>query len=68
VLYLLNYKDNIHLAESFTDFLAAWERMCYIGPQLWIIDRFFGDGDVLVGKSPEVDQLRSLLGVPNGDG
>jgi hypothetical protein len=65
VLYLSHDEDNVHLADSFTDFLTAWEHLCYIGPEIWLLDRFFGNDDLLVRKSPEVDQLRWLLGVPN---
>jgi hypothetical protein len=65
VIYLSHDRENIHLADSFTDFLTTWERLCYIGPEIRMFDRFFGGDGLLDPRSPAVDQLRSLLGAPN---
>jgi hypothetical protein len=66
VLYLSHDGDTAHLADSFTAFLMAWERLCYLGPEIWLLDRFLGDDGILAPGSPlRADRLRRLLGLPN---
>lgn len=66
VLYLSNDGDDELLAESFTAFLTTWERLCYIGPEFPLLERLRDAGEgFLDPDSPEADQLRHLLGVPN---
>jgi hypothetical protein len=65
VLYLSHDGENVQLADSFTAFLTTWERLCYLGPEIWLLDRFRDYDGLLVPDSPAVDQLRQLLEVPN---
>jgi hypothetical protein len=66
VLYLSHDKEDVQLADSFTSFLTTWERLCYIGPEPRLLDRFRDpDGGLLDADSREADQLRQLFGVPN---
>jgi hypothetical protein len=44
---------------------VTWERLCYLGPEIWLLDRFRDYDGLLVPDSRAVDQLRQLLGVPN---
>ena len=66
VLYLSHDKEDVQLADSFTAFLTTWERLCYLGPEFRLLDRFREqDGGLLDPDSREADQLRSLFEVPN---
>jgi len=65
VLYLSHDGENVQLADSFTAFLTTWERLCYLGPEIWLLDRFRDDDGLLDLDSRAVDQLRQLLGLPN---
>jgi hypothetical protein len=62
VLYLSHDKEDVQLAESFTDFLTAWERLCYLGPEMRLLDRFRDDDGLLDPDSGAADQLRQLFG------
>lgn len=51
------------LAPHFTSFLSAWERLCYIGPEHWLLDEFRGPDGALDPDSTRAARLRELLGV-----
>lgn len=62
VVYLNHEDESFLLAPSFTAFLAAWERLCYIGPEHWLLGEFRGDDGYLDPGSPRAAALRALLG------
>lgn len=62
VVYLDHEGEAFPLAPSFTAFLAAWERLCYIGPEHWLLDEFRGDDGFLDPDSPSAAALRALFG------
>jgi hypothetical protein len=63
VIYLSHDDESIVLAPSFNGFLAAWERLCYLGPEIWLLERFRGEDGFLDGGSAEARELRALLAV-----
>jgi hypothetical protein len=65
VLYLSHDNEDVQLANSFTAFLTTWERLCYLGPEPRLLNRFSDDDGLLVADSGEADQLRRIFGVPN---
>lgn len=41
VVNLSHERDEpMRLAATFEDFLAAWERLCYVGPECWELEPF----------------------------
>ncbi len=65
VVYLNHEEESFLLAPSFTAFLAAWERLCYVGPEHWLLGEFRGDDSYLDPDSDRAAALRSLLGEPS---
>jgi len=66
VVYLSHEGESALLAPSFTEFLAAWERLCYLGPEIWLLDAFRGTDGFIAAEGPAVTQLRRLLGLSAG--
>ena len=64
VIYLSHEGESALLAASFTEFLAAWERLCYLGPEIWLFDAFRGPDGFIAAEGPATDKLRRLLGAP----
>ncbi len=71
-LYIAEAKDNptvVYLAhdesfiisESFTDFLSHWERLCYIGPEVWMLENFRGENGYINSNTDKAKLLRNLL-------
>jgi hypothetical protein len=53
--------EGARLADSFTGFLAAWERLAYLGPELWLLESFLGP-DGLAPETAAAQRWRALLG------
>jgi hypothetical protein len=62
VVYLDHEDEAFPLALSFTAFLAAWERLCYIGPEHWLLGEFRGANGFLDPDFPRAAALRALFG------
>jgi hypothetical protein len=50
------------IAVSFTFFLQTWARLCYIGPELWMLAPFRDEGGLLNADAPKAGLLREVLG------
>ncbi len=62
VVYLSHDDESFVVAESFTDFLTHWERLCYLGPDVWMIENFRSENRYLNSNSNKAEGLRKLLG------
>jgi hypothetical protein len=52
------------IASTFEAFLLAWERLCYIGPEIWLLDEFRDPRTGLLdSETSKAEQLRRLFGV-----
>ena len=60
VVYLCHDDESLLLARNFPEFLAAWERLCYLGPEHWLLEPFIGDSG-LDAESERAKSLRALL-------
>lgn len=63
VVYLSHDDESFALAQSFTAFLTAWEQLCYVGPEAWLLGQFIGEEGVLDPGTGKASRLRQLLGV-----
>jgi hypothetical protein len=64
VLYLSHDGDDAVMTESFTAFLAAWEHLCYVSPDLLLQNSFFAAGYALLDPdSRRAKKLRQLFGL-----
>jgi hypothetical protein len=63
VIYLSHDDESFVIAESLTDFLTYWERLCYIGPESWMFESFRGKNGYINSDSVAADDLRRLLGL-----
>jgi hypothetical protein len=61
VEYLNHDDESFMLAPGLAAFLTAWERLCYIGPEHWLLSEFIGDDGYLDSESDRAGQLRALL-------
>ncbi|HEX8696902.1 MAG TPA: SMI1/KNR4 family protein [Longimicrobium sp.] len=61
VLYLSHDDASLALAPSFTAFLDAWEKLCYLGPEVWLLDPFLRADGQLDPGTPSAARLRRLL-------
>ncbi len=64
VIYLAHDDQSRILSPSLSVFLSAWERLCYIGPEIWLLEEFLGDDGMLTAVGAKADALRALLGAP----
>ena len=62
VVYLSHDDESFIIAESFTDFLTHWERLCYIGPESWMLENFRNENGYINSVSNKAELLRELLG------
>ena len=62
VAYLCHDDDAFLLAPNLRAFLLAWERLCYVGPEHWLLQPFIGEAGYLDAEGPIADGLRALLG------
>lgn len=61
VVYLSHDDESFIIAKSFTDFLTHWERLCYIGPESWMFEKFRSETGYINSDSVEAKDLRELL-------
>lgn len=62
VVYLCHEDESRVIAPSFTAFLQAWERLCYIHPDLAVLDPFIdADTGYLSSKAEAAHSLRILF-------
>jgi hypothetical protein len=62
VAYLCHDDDSFLIAAGFQDFLTAWEQLCYLGPEEWLLRPFIGEAGYLDGHSERAARLQRLLG------
>jgi hypothetical protein len=62
VAYLCHDDESFLLAPQLAEFLIAWERLCYLGPEHWLLRPFIGEGGYLDTEPPLATRLRALLG------
>ena len=61
VVYLNHDDESVTIAPGFDEFLRAWERLCYLGPEHWVLLEFVGADGYLDGNSPRAEQLRRVF-------
>ena len=61
VVYLNHDDESSVIAPSFVAFLHAWERLCYLGPEHWMLLEFTGPDGHLDPDSDRAVRLRTLL-------
>jgi hypothetical protein len=61
VVYLSYDDESFIIAESFTDFLTHWERLCYIGPEVWMLENFRSENGYVNSNTNKAELLRKLL-------
>jgi len=62
VAYLSHDDESFLLAPTLMAFLAAWERLYYLGPEQWLLRPFTNDTGYLDPESERAARLRELLG------
>lgn len=62
VVYLAHDDESFTLAPSFTAFLEVWERVAYIGPEVWMLDDLLDEQSFLDEDTERAQELRLLLG------
>ena len=64
VVYLAHDDDSKVIAPDFDTFLETWERLCYIGPEIWLLKEFINqETGLLDPNSVKAIELRRLFGV-----
>lgn len=64
VVYLAHDDDSKVIAPDFDTFLETWERLCYIGPELWLLEEFINPTTgFLDANTAKAIELRKLFGV-----
>ena len=61
VAYLCHDDESFLLAPTLVEFLTAWERLCYLGPEHWLLRPFMGDSGYLDAESERAARLRELF-------
>jgi hypothetical protein len=61
VVYLNHDDESSVIAGNFVAFLTAWERLCYVGPEHWMLLEFTAAGGHLDPDSDRAAGLRQLL-------
>lgn len=62
VLYLSHDDESQTIASSFTSFLQAWEQVCYLGPESWVLEPFIDpESGLLDGECANAQKLRRLF-------
>lgn len=62
VIYLSHDDESSLIANSFTDFFGDWEQLCYVGPEIWMLQNFRDENGYINSNSDESEELRKLLG------
>lgn len=64
VVYLSHDEESRVIAPSFTAFLQAWAGLCYIGPEIWLLENFLDEKTGWLDSTSErAKKLRELFGV-----
>jgi hypothetical protein len=61
VVYLNHDDESVVLGATLGAFLDAWERLCYLGPEHWLLQPFIGTDGYLDPASDRAAQLRGLF-------
>lgn len=61
VIYLNHDDDSSVIAPSFPTFLSAWERLCYLGPEHWLLLEFADASGHLDPDGERAARLRQLF-------
>lgn len=61
VIYLSHDDESSVISNSFTDFLTNWERLCYIGPEGWLLDIFQDEKGFICSDTEKEDKLRNIF-------
>lgn len=61
VVYLAHDDEPFVLAPSFTSFLQTWEKLCYIRPEIWILEPYLDDERQLTSSAQSSQQLRDVF-------
>jgi hypothetical protein len=62
VIYLCHDGENQIVAKDFISFLSEWERLAYVGPEIWIISEFRdGSSGYLDSETAKSQALRNLF-------
>ena len=61
VVYLNHDDESAIIASTFVGFLRAWEQLCYVGPEHWLLLEFAAAGGHLDPDSDRAVRLRQLL-------
>lgn len=54
----------VPVSPSFNEFLCEWEKLCYVGPEIWLLSRFLGRGKALSGDGIKARKWREILNFP----
>jgi SMI1/KNR4 family protein SUKH-1 len=65
VVYLDHEDESRVIAPSFVAFLNAWEQLCYLGPEHWLLLEFTDDDGLLDPDTPRAARLRALISPPD---
>ncbi len=64
LVYLAHDDDSMIIAPDFDTFLSIWERLCYIGPEHWLLEEFINpETGFLDADMPKAAELRRMFGV-----
>lgn len=64
VVYLAHDDDSLVISPDFDTFLETWERLCYIGPEIWLLEEFINpETGFLDANTTKAIELRKLFGV-----
>jgi hypothetical protein len=61
VVYLAHDDESFTIASTFTDFLEVWERVGYIGPEVWMLDGLLDEHKFLDANTEQAHELRKRL-------
>jgi hypothetical protein len=63
VVYLSHDDESHIISPSFTHFLSEWEQLCYIGPEIWLLEEFLNEETgYLESNSEKGHKIRQLFG------
>lgn len=62
VVYLKHDDESVAIAPGLDEFLRAWEGLCYLGPEHWLLLEFVSRGGYLDANSDHAARLRGLFG------
>jgi len=64
VVYLCHDGDSSEIAPSFDVFMHEWQNVCYVGPEIWLLEPFRDEGTGhLDSQGDAASALRSMFGM-----